>query len=229
MKQSKILLLVVVFCAIFSNCLASDVAEVVNSKHIITAQNKIDEIGFRILNSNYIQKRTVFDLDIKRYKNANSNLKNRQITVYRTLFERMQTDDEIAFVLAHEIAHSVESYDGIFRGFFHFLSYAFAPRKYEYKADKHALDYMVKAGYNPLASIVVLSKISPQTRYEWCHNHPLTTKRMMALYEYIYQKYPEYLVNNKYKDNMFYQNFLLNSIEARKKFQNKVITNRGGL
>ena len=48
---------------------------------------------------------------------------------------------------------------------------------------------------------------------------------MMEVYEYIYKKYPEYLVDNKYRKNIYYQNFLLTSKENREKFQEKVKTN----
>ena len=41
----------------------------------------------------------------------------------------------------------------------------------------------------------------------------------------IYKKYPEYLANNAYKDNIYYQNFLLTSQKNRAKFQEKVKTN----
>ena len=88
-----------------------------------------------------------------------------------------------------------------------------------------SLNDMVNAGYNPVALIVVMSKVFPQTRYEWCCTHPLTSRRMMEVYEYIYKKYPEYLVNNPYKENPFYQNFLLTSKENREKFQQKVKSN----
>ena len=47
----------------------------------------------------------------------------------------------------------------------------------------------------------------------------------MEIYEYIYKKYPEYLANNAYKGNIYYQNFLLTSKENRKKFQKKIETN----
>ena len=137
----------------------------------------------------------------------------------------LDDEDQLAAILGHEISHSMDSYDGIFRGFFHNLNNLCTPRKYEYKSDKRAVDYMVNAGYNPVALIVVMSKIFPQTRYEWCCMHPLTSRRMMEVYEYIYKKYPEYLVNNPYKENPFYQNFLLTSKENREKFQQKVKSN----
>ena len=110
------------------------------------------------------------------------------------------------------------------RGFFSSVNTFFVPKKYVYKADLRTVDFMVNAGYNPLAEIVVLSKIKPQTRYDWYAREPLTSRRMMRIYEYIYQKYPEYLADNRYKDNIYYQNFLLTSRVNRQKFQEKVRT-----
>ena len=108
------------------------------------------------------------------------------------------------------------------------MSYVWAPKKYEYKADKRAVDYMVAAGYNPVAMIIVMNKTFPQTRYDWCSTHPLTSRRMMQVYEYIYKKYPEYLAKNEYKNNIYYQNFLLTSKNNRAKFQRKIETKSKG-
>ena len=174
---------------------------------------------------NGIEQRMVFDYSPSRTKNATTSHRDRQIVMYRGLHERLKSDDEVAAVLAHEISHGVDSYDGVFRGYFSPLSYYLSPKKYEYKADKRAVDYMVNAGYNPVAMIVVMNKAFPQTRYDWCNTHPLTSRRMMEVYEYIYKKYPAYLANNIYKDNIFYQNFLLTSKKNRAKFQNKVEKN----
>ena len=222
--MKKVILLVFV---LFFSCVILPVpaAELIDGGAMKKAQARIDKIGFTILNYNGIEKRTVFDIDIKRHKNAYTRTSDRQIVLYRGLYNRLDSDDEIAAVLSHEIAHSVDSYNGIFRGAFFSWSYAFAPKKYEYKADKKAVDYMVNAGYNPVALIVVMSKAFPQNRYDWYSTHPLTSRRMMEIYEYIYKKYPEYLANNAYRENIYYQNFLLTSKENRKKFQKKIETN----
>lgn len=221
MKKIVVLLtLITAFCA-SANAATN---ELVTSESIKRAQMKIDQIGFKILNYNGIEKRTVFDFNTKDTKNAYSRHSDRQIVLYRGLYNRLESDDEIAAVLAHEISHSVDSYNGIMRGFFTSWSYFFSPKKYEYKADKKAVDYMVNADYNPVALIVVMSKTFSQTRYDWCSTHPLTTRRMMEVYEYIYKKYPEYLAHNAYKNNIYYQNFLLTSKENRAKFQKKIET-----
>ena len=222
--MKKIVLLLLASLAICAASYARN-SEFITTQSIIEAQNRIDTIGFKILNSNGIEKRTVFDFDTSSTKNACSRHCDRQIVMYRGLYNRLASDDEVAAILAHEISHSVDSYNGILRGFFSGWSYAFSPKKYEYKADKRGIDYMVNAGYNPVAMIVVFSKSFPQRRYDWYATHPLTSRRMMEIYEYIYKKYPEYLVNNKYKDNPYYQNFLLTSKENRAKFQKKIETN----
>ena len=212
------------FCFLFIFCLNSYGEYVIEDiKQTREIQNRISSIGFRLLNSNGIEKRTVFDYDKKDTKNAYSRYADRQIVLYKGLYYRLNSDDEIAAVLAHEISHSVDSYDGILRGFF--SCFSFDSKKNEYKADKRGVDYMVHAGYHPIAMIVVMSKCFPQERYDWYSTHPLTTKRMMAVYEYIYKKYPEYLVNNPYKDNIYYQNFLLTSKENRSKLKDKIESN----
>lgn len=222
MKKLSQLLCVtlLLFFASFAQC-----AELIDVNGVAEAQNRINKIGFNILNSNGIEQRTVFDFDTSKTKNAWTRYSDRQITMFRGLYNRLESDDEVAAVLSHEISHSVDSYDGIFRGFFSGWSYAFSPKKYEYKADKRGVDYMVNAGYNPVAMIVVLNKSFPQPRYDWCISHPLISKRMMEVYEYIYNKYPEYLANNTYKNNVYYQNFLLTSKENRAKFRKKIETN----
>ena len=66
-----------------------------------------------------------------------------------------------------------------------------ASKKYEYKADKVAVDYLVKAGYNPLAMIVSLNLIATQPRFDCFSSHPLTSRRMAQIYEYVYTRYKE--------------------------------------
>ena len=188
-------------------------------------QKYINEIGFRILNANKIgQRANFYYYDKKNIVNAWSRFSDRQITVTKGLLAYIDDDNEIAGILAHEIAHSVQSYDGILKGFFTPVRYAFLPRKYEMEADKKAVDYMVKAGYNPVGYIAIQSKLFSQTRYDIWQFHPLSSKRMATVYEYIYRKYPAYLADNKYIDNIYYQNFLITSQKNREKLKNSINT-----
>ena len=150
---------------------------------------------------------------------------NRTVWVKPSVISYIDKDDELAAILSHSIAHGVDTYDGIFRGYISILNYWVAPNKYDLKADKLAVDYMVNAGYNPLAIITILNKIGKQYRYDIFSNHTLVSRRMMLIYEYIYTKYPSILVENEYKDNIYYQNFLLTSRNNRMKLLEKVKSN----
>lgn len=202
--------------------------EVTSNDNLAKIQDRISNVGFKLLNSNGLANRAVFYFDSSKTVNAATSMRNRHIVMYRGLYNMMKTEDEVAAVLAHEISHSEDSYDGILRGFFSPLTCAISPKKYEYKADKRAVDFLVKAGYHPAALIVVLNKAFPQERYDWISTHPLTSRRTMEVYEYIYKKYPEYLVNNPYEKDVYYQNFLLTSKDNREKFRKKVETKSKG-
>ena len=62
MKMRLLLLLTILLG--FCGMAFAGYTEIVSSASIIESQNRIDNIGFRILNSNGIEKRTVFDYDI---------------------------------------------------------------------------------------------------------------------------------------------------------------------
>ena len=199
-----------------------------SQKEFAAINKQVSEVGFNLLNSSGVEKRMAFSYNADKTINATTSYHNRMITMYRGLYSYLESNDELAAVLAHEISHGIDSYDGILRGTFSNLSYVCSPKKYEYKADKKAVDLMVNAGYNPVAMIVVMQKSFPQGRFDWHSTHPLTTRRTMEVYEYIYKKYPEYLAKNIYKNNIYYQNFLLTSKENRAKFQKKIETKSKG-
>ena len=186
---------------------------------------KVNKVGYKLLNASRIEHKMTFELIDKKYVNACTYYRNNLISVTDELLKLTESEDELAAVLAHEISHGVDYRQGMFKGYFSYLGSQLNSKKYEYKADKRAVDYMVKAGYNPLASIITLNKIATQGRYDWHSSHPLTSRRMSEIYEYIYTKYPQYLVQNEYKDNIYYQNFLIVSKENRAKLEQKVKSN----
>ena len=191
-------------------------------------QERMNDVGFRILNSNRIEKRLIFMAINRVYTRdiwTDVSSVNRTVWVKPTIIPYIDNDDELAAVLSHSIAHGVDTYDGILRGYVSILNYWVAPNKYDLKADKLSVDYMVNAGYNPLAIITILNKIGKQYRYDIFSNHTLISRRMMLIYEYIYTKYPSILVDNEYKDNVYYQNFLLTSRNNRMKLLKKIETN----
>lgn len=180
-------------------------------------QKKVMEMGFGILNANRIEKRIVFRFVKNKEVNAFACSGDRSVILLSGVMPYMDDDSEIAGILSHEIAHNVDFHQGFWRT----LAMSFSPKKYEEKADLKAVDYMVKAGYDPVALITVLNKICGQPSNDIGASHPLTSKRLAYIYEYIYQKYPAYLADNQYKTNIYYQNFLLTSKKDREKIREK--------
>lgn len=45
---------------------------------------------------------------------------------------------------------------------------------------------------------------------------------MVNIYEHIYKNYPQYLKNNAYANNIYYQNFLHNTTKEMKKLNKKI-------
>lgn len=187
-------------------------------------QTRINNIGTKILNSNKFEKRVIFVYDENGKKTllkADKTLTKRQVSVYGNAYKNIETDDELAAYIAREIPLALRSYDGLGNGLLSSLKIKAAPKKYELVFDKLAVDYMVKAGYNPLGLITYINKSCPQARQDTISGNNLTSKRLAYIYEKIYTQYPSFLVNNSYLENEYYQNFLLTSLENRKKVAEK--------
>lgn len=188
-----------------------------------TMQHRIDRIGFGILNANKINKRVIFTYsELDRKQLIPKEITKREIVIYGDTVQYAETDDEIAAMLSQKISNAYSSYDGLGKGTIGTLQVLIAPKKYEIIGDKRAVDYMVRAGYNPLGLITFINKSCPQKKYDIISKHYLTSKRLAEVYEYILIKYPYYLQNNTYISNIYYQNFLLNSIENRRKLEEKL-------
>ncbi len=219
----KIFYFVVFFSLLFSQVFANEY--LLTQKN--TIQSRVDEIGTKILNHNKITKRVIFVYDVEAKRNIleiKNILSKRQVIVYDDLYKSAQTDDEIAAMLAREISLAVRSYDGNWGGRIDSLQIVASPKKFEIIADKRAVDYMVKAGYNPLALIVYVNKTCPQKRSDFISRSNLTSKRLANIYEYLTFKYPQFLENNEYINNIYYQNFLLTSVQNRTKLKEKIKT-----
>jgi len=186
-------------------------------------QDRISNIGLKILNANKIDVRMIFVYSSKDSKiNLEEGLTRRQIIIYDKYVQFAANDAEIAAFLAREICKTAESYTGIWKGLVSSVQVKCAPKKYELFFDKRAVDFMVEAGYNPVALITLINKAYPQKRFDKISRTNLTSKRLANIYEYIYTKYPYYLKNNEYFETEAYQNFLLNSQENRKKLAEKI-------
>ena len=193
-------------------------------------QSRINNCAMKILNANKISRPVVFvynDADKKTKLNLDTTLTKRQVVVYKYAYKHIEDENELAAFLSRRISIALRSFDGVFGGFLRSLQVSAAPKKFEIVADKRAVDFMVNAGYNPVALITYIQKTSPQRRFDAISNHNLTSKRLAVIYEYIYVKYPYYLKNNEYIDNENYQNFLLTSRDNRRLLQEKIMTGSG--
>lgn len=217
--MKKFLVLLMLFFT--SSVLASQDAKLESDNKI---QSRINNVGTKILNSNKLENRVVFIYDENGKKcilKEDRAITKRQVVVFGNAYRNIESDDELAAYIAREIPAAIRSYEGLGNGWLSSIKIKAAPKKYELVFDKLAVDYMVKAGYNPLGLITYIQKTYPQMRQDKVSNHNLTSKRLAYIYERIYTQYPSFLVNNKYIKNEYYQNFLLTSLENRKKVVQK--------
>ena len=159
-------------------------------------QTRVDKIGTDLLNQNKITKRMVFvydEIEKGELRLMSKTITDRQIILYDGIYRFIQSDDELAAALARDISMAVKSYNGMWGGKIDSIQVALGPKKFETVADKRAVDYMVNAGYNPLALIVFINKTCPQKKGDRFSQHNLTSKRLARIYEYITYKYPCYL------------------------------------
>lgn len=217
----KLLLILTIF--VFATQIQAFACEQLEKENNI--QSRIDSIGTNLLNMNKIPRRIIFTYnkkDKKAFLSTDKALTKRQIIIYDGLYQSVQTNDELAAMLAREISTAIKSYDGMWGGTLDTIEVALGSKKFETVADKRAVDYMVNAGYNPIALIIFINKTCPQKRFDRFSRHNLTSKRLARIYEYITYKYPQYLKNNELFENKYYQNFLLTSLENRIKLKEKI-------
>ena len=185
----------------------------------------VNKIGDKLVNSNRINKNVKFIVNSGTIVNATTGITN-NITVYKGLREYCENEDELAFVIGHELGHATSSHvlktyginvtTGIASEYAKMkLSEKIGnkwgrwatniaidqttgavqnkiSRGQEKDADLLSIDYVVAAGYNPLAGISIMNKIGNNYADFWS-DHPSTDKRVISMYKYIKEKYPDYL------------------------------------
>ena len=123
----------------------------------------------------------------------------------------IENDDELAAILAHEIAHILNR---------HYkrntakiitiypLLVAFAPlgmaiygnwtKKDEYEADLTGIELMANAGYDPNAMLIIFNKFMSNPNKIDFGSHPPTIDRVVVVNNFIKENYPQYK-NSKYR------------------------------
>jgi Zn-dependent protease with chaperone function len=203
-------------------------------------EKKVIDVGQRILAANGITERIVFIYDKSDIRNARARRWGgpNTVIIYKDMLDVISSDDELAAVLSHEIAHITKRHTRKeapkIIGSNLFMKTALitagtaaiiatgglaAPvvavgaksmkeasqagiditgpieRPYEKEADLVGLDYMVKAGYNPLAMETLQMKASGDMGAvaNFFASHPGGTERLAYIHEAIKTKYPQFL------------------------------------
>lgn len=180
-------------------------------------EQKVLTVGTKIINANKLSKRIPLRVGRNmKVINASSAMTHKTVVIYTGILPYFDNDDELAFVVSHEIAHSLDCYDGLGK----WLAMILNSKQYEYKADLIGVDLMVKAGYNPIAAITTMNKAFPETYFDFgiLSSHPRTSKRIFEVYKYIYKKYPTFL-NSDMVHNVNYVNFTYSAEKDIKMFQ----------
>lgn len=180
---------------------------------------KVLNIGNKVVNANKLTKRiSIILYSSPKTINAEAHYSDKSIYVYSGLLPYIDNDDELAAILSHEMVHCLDYYDGPLK----WISMKFNPKTYETKADLLGIDMMTKAGYNPVAAITVMNKISGESVWDtwFLYSHPKGSTRLIDMYKYIYKKYPSALDSEMVK-NVNYQNFVYAEQKEITEFQQK--------
>lgn len=165
-------------------------------------EQKIIDVGSKLLKDNKIDKRVMFQVGRDKVINANSTPFTKLVTIHAGIFPYIDNDDELAYIMGHEISHSLDAYGGIPV----WTAEKFNTKHYENKADLMAIDFMVNAGYNPVAALTCANKIFAEEQWDALSSHPKGSKRLIAMYKYIKVKYP-WALNSQMTTNIQYVNF----------------------
>lgn len=205
-------LLAFLACAILSMHLSANAATTTTNWNSAAQVKRVNTIGKNLLAKNQLPTKITFKVVQTDEINAFANA-DKEICVYTGLLKFVDSDAELAAVISHEIGHIVNNHvakqnvvgtvtsTAIYNANLDYRIKAGAnaannmtmlkmSRTEEYEADITGTDLMTKAGYNPLAMVSVLNKISGNY-VDVISTHPSGDKRTMYVYNYITYTYPQ--------------------------------------
>jgi len=177
---------------------------------------RVNRIGNVLLTKNNLPQGITFTVSDEDAVNAYADI-NKEVHVYKGLLKYVDYDHELAGVISHEMGHIINGHcakqtllnaainsvttnianntkttaGNIAVAAGNQLATSKISRNDEFEADLTGVDLMVKAGYNPLAMISVLNKITGNY-IDVLETHPSGEKRLMNIYNYISYNYPQY-------------------------------------
>ena len=201
------------------------------------ALKRVNTIGSKLLKANNVNYPIEFKVSNEEDVNAYANL-DKEIYVYKGLLKFVDNDEELAGVIGHEMGHIINGHcakQGVLGTAFAVIANMLSKnetvtaigttlaqsklsRTDEFEADITGVDLMTKAGYNPLAMISLLNKISGDAYIDILQTHPSGEKRILNVYNYLEYNYSSKLKNGYNTDSYKKALVMINpAIEKRKK------------
>lgn len=187
------------------------------------ASTQTPVVGANLLTKNGIPSTNVKFMVVSGSVDNSNYSTNKTINVSSNDLTYAGNDNEVAAVVASELGHIISGHSArgkvlsLFTGgtttdtetlTSSFVS-SYKTLKEDQEADNVAVDLMVKAGYNPLAIIVVLTK-QTGTYWETIQGKPANAERAMNVYNYVSYAYPEKIKAgygcNEYRNFLTYAN-----------------------
>lgn len=174
-----------------------------------SAADRVSDVGAAIISKNSLPASTKFKVVNGAADNSNTSITN-TIQISSADLTYTGNDNEVAAVISYEIGHIINgkaskdkfrniakaalsdtlSADNIINTA---ANSEYLANKTSMKDNKEAditgVDLMIQAGYNPLAMIVVLTKM-PGSTLEALQGKPANSERAMNIYDYLTYNYP---------------------------------------
>jgi predicted Zn-dependent protease len=169
-------------------------------------------VGEKIAAASQVDRKMKYRFNIIESEEINAFSTVNYIYITRGLWNLLETEDELAYILGHEIGHTTKQHirkqvnrallGGLGLGIllpkdkiveegaeiaFRLIQLGFS-RKYEYEADEAGVKYMVSAGYNPMSAVNTLKKLGGENLPNWVKyisTHPPTNERIKRIEEII--------------------------------------------
>lgn len=202
--------------------------------------NQVQTIGEKLLSSNGVRLSDVKFTVVSDSPNNSDFIKTRVVNISSAELSYAGNDNETAAVVANELGHIISGHAS--RGKVVSLLQAasntklqttetaqavftnYKNTKEDMEADIVAVNMMVKAGYNPLAMIVVLTK-QTGTYWQVLKGEPANADKAMNIYNYMSYAYPSELKKgygcNEYKTFLTYAQMKDEQRAENKKLQAK--------
>lgn len=174
------------------------------------AADRVAPVGKQILEKNKLPSNTVFKVVNGAADNSNTAMTN-TIYISSTDLTYAGNDHEVAAVVANEIGHIIngkaakDKFRDIAKAVIAtnlgadnpILTASESPYlksktnlKDNMEADITGVDLMIQAGYNPLAMVVVITKMPSSSTFEILQGKPANSERAMSVFNYLTYNYP---------------------------------------